>query len=242
VHTDAADVGFGGTLDVAGNPGDPGQWQYQEIWEWKDRAECISVRELKAIRMVLMGTLGERVKREGISLLRLCVENSSVVHVTNVFVAFSRPMTREFRFLKKVLDKLGLQLSSEWIPSVANKFAVALSRRFSPGDLAVRQTLRCSVVDGMMAHLDSFPLRPLGEHPVFLHRQCHNELASHWSREETRLLCPPVELMAAVVRKLRISNPPAFLLIPDWPRQSWYQPAMDMRTKVHRLPLPLEEV
>jgi hypothetical protein len=57
MHTDAADVGFGGTLDVEGNPGDPEQWQDQGIWEWKDRAEYISVRELKAIRMVLMGTL-----------------------------------------------------------------------------------------------------------------------------------------------------------------------------------------
>jgi hypothetical protein len=49
MHTDAADVGFGGTLDIAGNPGDPGQWQDQGIWEWKDKAECISVRKLKAI-------------------------------------------------------------------------------------------------------------------------------------------------------------------------------------------------
>jgi hypothetical protein len=76
--------------------------------------------------MILMGTLGERVKKEGISLLRLCVDNSSVVHVTNAFVAPSRPMMRELRRLKKVLDELGLQLSSERIPSVANKFADAL--------------------------------------------------------------------------------------------------------------------
>jgi hypothetical protein len=205
-HTDAANVAFDGTLDVSGNPGDPGQWQDQGIWEWKDRAECISVRELKAIRMVLMGTVGERVKKEGISLLKLCVDNSSVVHVTNAFVASSRPMMREIRRLKKVLDDLGLQLSSEWIPSVATTFVDSLSLRFSPRDLAVRQTLRRSVVDRMMAPLDSFPLRPLEEHPIFLRRQCHNELASHWSREETRLLCTPVELMAAVVRKLRISK------------------------------------
>jgi hypothetical protein len=62
MHTDAADMRFDGTLDIAGNPGDPGQWQDQGIWEWKDRAECISVKEVKAIRMVLMGTLVERVK------------------------------------------------------------------------------------------------------------------------------------------------------------------------------------
>jgi hypothetical protein len=55
--------------------------------------------------------------------------------------------------LKKVLDELGLKFSSVWILHVANKFADALSRRFSPKDLAVRQTLRRSVVDGMMAPL-----------------------------------------------------------------------------------------
>jgi hypothetical protein len=164
MHTDAADVGFGGTLDVEGNSGDPGQWQDQGIWKWKIKEECISVRELKEIRMVLMGTLGERVKKEGISLLRLCVDNSSVVHVTKAFVASSKPMMREICLLKEVLDELGLQLLSEWIPSVAKKIAGALSRRFLPGDLAVGQTPRRSVEDGMMVPLDSFPLRPLGEH------------------------------------------------------------------------------
>jgi hypothetical protein len=39
MHTDAADVEFGGTFDVEENPGDPGQWQDQGIWEWKDRAD-----------------------------------------------------------------------------------------------------------------------------------------------------------------------------------------------------------
>jgi hypothetical protein len=92
MRIDAADVGFGETLEFEGSPGDPGQWQKQGIWEWKDREECISVRELKAIRMGLMGTLGERVKKEVISLLRLCVDKSSVVHVTNSFVASSKPM------------------------------------------------------------------------------------------------------------------------------------------------------
>jgi hypothetical protein len=41
-----------------------------------------------------MGTLEERVKKEGISLLRLCVENSSVVHAKNAFVASNRPNER----------------------------------------------------------------------------------------------------------------------------------------------------
>jgi hypothetical protein len=48
--------------------------------------------------------------------------------------------------------------------------------------------------------------------------------------------------MAEVVGKLRISKAPDLILMPEWPRQAWYQPAMDMSTKVHRLPLSPEEV
>jgi hypothetical protein len=94
---------------------------------------------------------------EGISQLRLCVDNSSVAHVTNALEASSRPMTRELRRLQQVLDELRLQLSTEWISSVARKIADAVLRRSSPGDLEVRQTLRHFVVDGMVGSLDSFP-------------------------------------------------------------------------------------
>jgi hypothetical protein len=70
------------------------------------------VRELKAIRVV-MRTLEERVTKKGISLLRLCVDNSSVVHLTNAFLASSKPMMRELCISKKVLDELELQLLLE---------------------------------------------------------------------------------------------------------------------------------
>jgi hypothetical protein len=100
MHADAADVGFGRTLDVARNPGCPGH-QGQEIWERNDRAECISLRELKAVLSVLMEMLGKRVKKDRTSLLRLCIDNMSVVHVTKAFVASSKPMMRELLCLKK---------------------------------------------------------------------------------------------------------------------------------------------
>jgi hypothetical protein len=200
MHTDAADVGYCGTLDVNGSPGDPGKWSDQDIWTCQDRAEGISVRELKAIRMILKGNLGERVQREGIKVLRLYVDITSVNYVKRSFVAASRPMMREPRQLKRVLDYLGLQLSSEFLPSILNKYADALSRRFQPGDLAIRRTLRHSVMAGMQAPEVSLTLRLLGEHPVFLRRQCYQELAADWLKSEMRLLCPPTDLIGAVVR------------------------------------------
>jgi hypothetical protein len=46
IHTNATDVGVGGTLAFICHPGDPGTWQDQVIWRWRDRAERISMREL----------------------------------------------------------------------------------------------------------------------------------------------------------------------------------------------------
>jgi hypothetical protein len=101
--------------------------------------------------MLLMGSLGKRVQQEGIKVLRLRVENSSVKFVTRSFAAASHPMIRDLRQLKRVLDSLGLQFSSEWLPSIRNKCADTISRRFQAGDLAIRRTLRNSVMAAMQA-------------------------------------------------------------------------------------------
>jgi hypothetical protein len=136
----------------------------------------------------------------------------------------------ELRQLKRVLDYLGLQLSSEWLPSILNKYADAISQRFKAVDEAIRRTLRHSVVTVMHGPPDSFTWRPLGEHPVFLRRQCYQELAAAWIKSEMRLLCPPTDLTGAVMRKLRLTGDPEVLLVHDWPRQSWYRPALDIST------------
>lgn len=92
----------------------------------------------------------------------LCDESYSDFH------AHRPAMTRELRRLGAVLDNMGLHIKSEWMPSVANCFADALSRRFPRGDLQIRRTVRLSVLDGMRAPIDAFPFQPVWEHPVFL--------------------------------------------------------------------------
>lgn len=242
IHTDAADVGYGGTLNTTDlRPGVDGQWHAQGIWSWKDRAQSITLRELKAVRLMLTGSLGKRIVAEQHRDLLLHVDNQAVVHITNAFVSSSRPMMRELRKLKSVLDHHGLRIRAEWIPSVANKFADGLSRRFSRGDLQIKRRLRHSVVAGMKAPIDSFRYRPVGEHPVFLRRQAFRELDSEWDLGEVRLLCPPVDLIGATVRKLRNTQAPAILLIPDWPRQGWHREAIQLASRWNRLPHPAQE-
>lgn len=243
LHTDAADVGYGGTLNVSDlRPGLPGQWNAQGIWSWRDRAESISYRELKAIRLILTGSLGSQLLHRGHRDLLLHVDNQAVVHITNALVSASRPMMRELRRLKSVLDRHGFHIRSEWIPSVANKFADGLSRRFFRGDLQIKRQLRRSVVAGMKAPRDAFPYRPVGEHPAFARRQAYAELASSWNPGEVRLLCPPVDLIAATLHKLRQTRAPALLLIPAWKRQGWYHTAMQMASRAETIPLPPQDV
>jgi hypothetical protein len=72
MHTDAAEVGYGGTLDFDRRPGNSGLWESQGVWGWRDRAQSITVRELRAVRMLLQGMLGQKSQVAGMKLLRLC--------------------------------------------------------------------------------------------------------------------------------------------------------------------------
>ena len=233
IHSDAADMGYGCTLHFDNlEQGIGGQWHAQGIWEWRYRAHSISYRELKAIRKLLMGHLGHKLEQESVQNLLLHVDNHAVVHITNALVSASRPMMRELRKLKLCLDRLGLQIQSEWIPSFANRFANGLSRRFPRGDLQIRRQLRHSVVAVMKAPIEVFKQRPLGDPPVFGRRQAFDELQRPLDKSEVRLLCPPVDLITVTLQKLEVSRAPAMLLIPDWPRQGWYWRECRIASKV----------
>jgi hypothetical protein len=147
MHTDAADVGCGATLGITGNPGDAGLRESQGVRGWKNRAQCITVRELRAVRSLLQGRPGQKTRQAGMIIIRSCVDNTGVVAVTNAFVSSSPKMMPELRKLKRVLDSAGLQIITEWLPSRANRFADALSRRLPIGDFQIREQLTRSVVD-----------------------------------------------------------------------------------------------
>jgi hypothetical protein len=53
MHSDAADVGYGGTLGTCSGAGSPGLWKGHGLWAAKERAEPITLRELKAVRVML---------------------------------------------------------------------------------------------------------------------------------------------------------------------------------------------
>lgn len=236
LHTDAAEVGYGGTLARAGNPGDPGEWEAQQVWTAKDRSDPITVRELRAVRLVLEGKLGQRSQEHGMQVLRLCVDNTGVVAAARSFTSASRPMMSELRKLKGVLDALGLEIRPEWLPSAANRFADLLSRRFPAGDVGVARKLVRSVLDGLKVGAPLRYPRTLGSHPVYARRHAFEELQRQWNPNEIQVLYPPPDLAMATVRRLHLSKAPAILLLPDWPQQAWFQAAAHLCTASYLAP------
>lgn len=219
MHSDAADVGYGGTVHFDDyRAGRDGMHCDQGVWQWMDRAESITFRELREVRKLLSRDLGEKIRERAVLQLLLHVDNQAVVHICNSLVSSSRAMMRELRRLKVLLDRNGIVIKAEWLPSVMNRYADSLSRRFPRGDLQIRRSQRRSVVDGMRAPLDSFKLRPMGEQPAYLRAAAMGELNSSWSDEKVRLLCPPIDLIMATVVKLEQTRAPGMLLIPDWPK------------------------
>lgn len=54
MHSDATDVGYGGTLRPVATPGSPGLWEEQGFWTASDREHSITLRELHAVRLLLL--------------------------------------------------------------------------------------------------------------------------------------------------------------------------------------------
>ena len=146
-----------------------------------------------------MSGIAQVAMKQKVRQVLLHVDNQEVVQINNSFVSASRPMMKELRRLKLVLDRMGIQIRSEWIPSAANRFADCLSRRFPRGDLQVKRQVRRSIADGMNAPRDVFKWRPLGEHPVYRRKAAYRELAETWKEtDQVRLLCPPVDLLSLI--------------------------------------------
>lgn len=101
-------------------------------------------------------------------------------------------MMRELRKLKVVLDRMRLNICSEWIHSVPNTFSEAFSLHFPRDSLQMLRELQLSVYAGMSTPEDAFLYRPVGEHPVQLRRQDFSDLSFPWAGSEVILLCTQV--------------------------------------------------
>ena len=83
---------------------------------------------------------------------------------------------------------------------------------------------------GVDAH-GAWACRPLGIHPVAMRKVSLAALEEHWGPERARLYCPPVDLIAMTVLKMRREGARGVLLVPDWGGAPWMAQVRTMATR-----------
>jgi hypothetical protein len=222
MHSDAADVGYGGTLGTCTDAGSPGLWEGQGIWGTRERAESITLRELKAVRLLLQRHFAAFVARPSTKRILVHEDNQAVVHILNAMVSASRPMMAELRRLEVMLRVLGVRMEARWLPSAVNRYADSLSRHWDPGDVSITEELVRSLCAAYAPDAVVFRHRPVGEHPVARRKYLQTQMSDYWGDGRARLWNPPFDLLPVVLKKVEDDGGTGVLVAPRWQAQPWY--------------------
>lgn len=222
MHSDAADVGYGGTLGMDERAGSQGLWEGQGFWTQADRAESITLRELRAVRLLLHRHFAEYVSRPDVTKILLHEDNQAVVFILNAMVSASAPMMTELRKLEVLMRALGVRVDARWLPSAVNRFADALSRTWDPGDARATAELVQSVASEYRLDHVAFRERPLGETMVARHKYLVTQMEEDWGDGRSRLWNPPFDMLPLVVQKIEAEGGKGVVIAPHWPAQAWH--------------------
>jgi hypothetical protein len=222
MHSDAADVGYGGTLRMESEAGSPGLWEGRGLWATEERAESITLRELKAVRLLLQRHFASFVAAAETKRILLHEDNQAVVLILNAMVSASRPMTAELRRLEVMLRTLAMKVEARWIPSAVNRYADALSRQWDPGDVCATEALVESLCSAYEPDAVVFSYHPVGEHPIARRKYLEVQMGEDCGDGRARLRNPPFDMLPLVLKKMEDERARGVLIAPRWPAQPWY--------------------
>lgn len=222
VHSDAADVGYGGNLGYDKRAGMPGSWAGQSFWTAADRQESITLLELRSVRLLLARSFARYVSRPVVRHLLLHEDNSAVVFILKFMVSASKPMMAELRRLQKMLVALGISIEARWIPSAVNRFADSISRTWDPGDLWVSRRIVKSIQEQHGLSKVLFARLPLNETYPSRMKHFSSQLQEYWGDGRARFWNAPFAFLPVVIRKIEAEGGQCIILAPFWPAQPWF--------------------
>lgn len=141
LHSHAADVGFGGKLGPDLTMGSCVLWSYRGLCTMEERMQGITLRELRAVWLLLIRSFSKYVSNPSVRRLLLHCDNQPVVYLLNSMVYASIPMMSELRKLPALLLSLGIHLQARWLPSSAKTFADTFSRMWKADYLVTYQRI-----------------------------------------------------------------------------------------------------
>lgn len=222
LHTDAADVGYGGTLGTDLEPGSPGDVHVQAVWSPFLRLKSITMRELVAVRKTLQHDLIQARLSGRKDTVLLHVDNMAVFYIVNNMVSSSPVLMSELRRLHHLLTQMKVTLKAAWIPSAVNKYADRLSRTWNTHDLAATPSL----IESLVKSLQLQTVRrywPLKDAPSARARVVEAQFANPWGDGVSRLWNPPPQWIALTLLKIEAEKAHGLIIVPHWTGASWYK-------------------
>lgn len=223
LHTDAADVGYGGTLGTDLRPGTPGEIEVQAVWSPFLRLKSITHRELVAVRLSLESDLVQARLQEYHGTIRLQVDNMAVFYIVNNMVSANPALMSELRSLHTVLTAMKVTLKASWLPSAMNKHADRLSRTWKPADLAVTASLLKSLAESLQLQTVR-RYWPMKDAPAARAKVLRAQFNDFWGDGLSRLWNPPDPYCSDASENRQGARP-----------RSHSRPALDGRTLVQAI-------
>lgn len=228
IHTDASDTGWGAVLQNI--------VPAQGFFRGGQQALHITAKELTAVLSALE-RFQDQLKGQPV---RIITDNMAVRAVINKGTSKSSALMKLYRSILRLTLEKGIMLSAEYIPTLQNVQADALSRIVPSSDWSLPHHLFeeaeelfgertidrfASPTSAKCVRYNSVIPSPTSYGDAFLHS---------WEGERN-WVCPPISLAAPVVSKLYSETAEAVVVLPYWQSAPWFPILQEMATHIRVL-------
>lgn len=234
LHTDASGAGWGGGL-ARGTQ----RWSARGTFTAKDATLHINTKEVLAVRLSFLSVERHLLPGETVHLF---TDSRVALHTIQGLTSRSAPLLAELRRLHGVLRRLRINLVAEWLPTADNVWADGLSRTTDRADWTLEKRF-FTASDNMygphevdrFATLNNAQLPRYNSAALDPGTEAVDALEQDWTAVNN-WVNPPINLIPLVMRHLAAQRASATVVVPVWPAQAWWQPALMQADQVCYLP------
>lgn len=232
IHSDANDTGWGAVLE--------GYVPARGMFSPPEEVLHINEKELLA---VIYGVLSfARSLRAGLHIKQWVDSSVAAAQIFN-WTSTSPIALSLLRILRRLLEDLGVSLSTQRLPSVLNLLSDRLSRMRPADDWK----LTTDAVDSLVQYAGPVQTHHFAVRLTAVARRYTSRLADPYAASLALqapwragdLLTPPPHALPLVLARLRDAPAPGVMLVtPDWPAQPWFALASRIAALSWALPFP----